>query len=97
MAASTGDDDAPDGSLAARARFAGFLINPQVLTKVARPPLDINIISKSGSLKFDCALENLLHRAVKPASGRGRYMRRLGKGMNAGFKQRFVRINISQP
>lgn len=96
MAASTCDDYAPDGSLAARARSAGFLINPQMLMEIARPTLDINIIAKSGSLKIDCALENFLHGAVKPTRGDGRYVRRLRKGMNAGFKQRFVRINVSQ-
>lgn len=96
VAAPTCDDNAPDGSLAARARFTGFLINSQMLMEIARPTLDINIIAKSSSLKIDCALENFLHRVVKAACGGGRYVRRLGEGMNAGFKQRFVRINVSQ-
>ena len=96
MAAASCNHDAPDGGSATRAGLAGFLINLQPLMKIPGPALDVNIISKSGSLKIDGALENFPDRLVKPARGGGSNALRLGKRMNAGFKQRLVRINISQ-
>src|SRR5512146_235988 len=96
MAASPGDDNTPDGGLAARAGFTFFLINAQPLMKVAWTAFDVNIIAKSRSLKINGALENFLHRAVKAVCGSGRNALRLGERMNAGFKQRLVRIDVTQ-
>lgn len=96
MAAAPRDYDAPDRTSAARTGSVGFLVHAQPLKIISRPAFDIDIVAKSSSLKIDRALKNFLHRAIQSASGGGRNPVRLGKGMNAGFKQGLVRINISQ-
>src|SRR5690242_2849887 len=96
VAAASCDHDAANGTSAARAGSVGFLVHAKPLKIISRPAFDVDVVAESSSLKIDGALEHFLHRAIQPVSGGGRNPIRLGKGMNAGFKQGLVRINISQ-
>ncbi len=96
VAASPGDDNTADGGPAARARLTVFLINPQTLKVISRPAFNIDVVAESGSLKIHGALENFPNSAIKAVRGVERDMFRLGKRMDASFKQRLVGINVSQ-
>ena len=96
VAAAAGDHNAPDGSPAPWARLAGFLINAQSLKIISWPSFNINVVAKSGSLKINCTFEHFLDGPVKAARGIGRNVFRLGKRMDAGFKERLICINIPQ-
>jgi len=97
MAATPGDDDAPDGAAAAAAGLAGALVDAQARLEIAGAALDVHVVAEAGALELDGMVQDFSDRPKKAAGFPRGNPCGLRQRMDAGHKERLISIDVAKP
>jgi len=97
VAAAPRDHEAPDRPAATTAGFAGALVNAQALGVIAGAALDVNVVAEARALELHGVLQDFPDCPEKAAGLPGGNPAGLRQRMDAGHKERLIRIDVAKP
>ena len=90
-----GDHNLLDFAAALKAALAAPTIDEQLFLEAPTLPITIDVIAHRSSAKMDSLLQDGLDRPKKPFILIQAKRRHSSQGMDAGFKESFIRIDVT--